>query len=1273
MSSRCGTTTNLANQTVLSAANGLRFNEFLVIFLADGTTLSISNNNSQGTFEFGVGDLDDGARHDFTILRDQGANDVRLFLEWCRSRRNPCRDDAGQPGRPGGRSRRPPARTGAGCLPWIDTKNPAPAGRPRRAAVLGRPAHAGGDRGVPRAGRSIRRDDRLIAYYRFDEAGGDIVKDLSTNGFDGTLGSVGTLTNDAGETLGKPIRIDSPAFQPAPSIAGVGDVLRDGLSDWAVINAPLGDVFVVPGNFVVGPVTDPITFVDDVIGVVKLSAAHDLGGFVVRPAGNVDGGLPDLLVTAEGADLFTDEALAGRRSTFLVLGDRLASGSLEAVARRLEIAAMQGVGDIDRDGFDDLAAAVFEPASTLDLADNARLELFAVNGTDRIAVQLLAPDQPSAELGFQDGPVPAAATVTAADLPSGRGGHTTVLSGDAVFTVLVNGVPHSVTLESRNTDGTEFDPLLGGGDANNGLLDLVSDLNFAIGKTEGLVGVVEARLSTDAQVYHQVLQVYFGGDVTDAGAFTVPDLVFEPDRALFFQTGPGKTLNEAPRPLSFAGVGFIGNSQDIRRIDDGDVDETGLPLTVDLPAGAWTEISGAGINSSLLVAEARQDGLSFEWLFGDPDPLDPDRVYNVRVALPDTSGLGIELARQARYEIRGSGQSVVLVDQGDVPDGATPFVYFTAIQPDNDGTIRVTLLPETGLAPVADTLAENTTGSPDADLLGLPDGNFASLGTATVTYDFEGVLVVAGAGTGPDFLVHAPGSNDPAASVDPFTLVDVQVSADGLTYVSVKASEEPQLAVNPAAQFGFTSGQVSDGTGPSVLAAASEPAGTGTTGFILSGDATLSITVGTINADITVPRANTDGSNGDPVNASLADLIADLNAAISATTLIGLVEAREAGGIIELFAVNQSDAIAVNLEGAAAEFGFTSGQMSSFVPSTLTASAVPTAFALSGDAALNIAVNGISAEITLLAANTDGTNIDDATGGGAANASTQDLVADVNFAIAETLELSGILEAREGAGGVIELVAVGAANLTDDITVSFTTTDPGDPARELGFDGPETSSFTPSTVTADTAPNPTGTSAFILSADTALLLHAGPITGSFVLLAANTDGTNSDEATGGGGANATAQDLVDDLNFAIAQHFLFHDVVTARLGADGRIELAAVDPTDTIEVNGAAAELGFDGTEESIFVPSVVTADDSAAGFAFADDTIFTISVNDIDHAILLTAAEMADNGALAGLVEDLNTAFARTDTIAAGAATLDGLVQARATADGRLELFARR
>lgn len=96
-------------------------------------------------------------------------------------------------------------------------------------------------------------------------------------------------------------------------------------------------------------------------------------------------------------------------------------------------------------------------------------------------------------------------------------------------------------------------------------------------------------------------------------------------------------------------------------------------------------------------------------------------------------------------------------------------------------TIAVGGVIATGVFP--DTLSGNTTGAADSRFLGSPDQVFFGLGGAQVTYDFGEQSVVNG--SGPDFNVY----EESELGGPEFELIDVLVSADGVDFTSVKASE----------------------------------------------------------------------------------------------------------------------------------------------------------------------------------------------------------------------------------------------------------------------------------------------------------------------------------------------------------------------------------------------------------------------------------------------------------------------------------------------------
>ena len=212
------------------------------------------------------------------------------------------------------------------------------------------------------------QDADLIAYYRLDEPAGATARDSSPNGFAAKLGATDLAP-------AAPQRVQW--FVPAPGVAGVGDATGDGRDDFAVIDddfavshavAPRDQIFLVPG-FVSENEGDEVALFA-IPGVISLDAAFDLEGVAVRAAGHIAGarGLPgstaDFLVTAEASELFTLDEPDSRRDSYLVVTEGLTDGALEQRSIALGVSAAKGVGDLNRDGFDDIGAAVLEASPT---------------------------------------------------------------------------------------------------------------------------------------------------------------------------------------------------------------------------------------------------------------------------------------------------------------------------------------------------------------------------------------------------------------------------------------------------------------------------------------------------------------------------------------------------------------------------------------------------------------------------------------------------------------------------------------------------------------------------------------------------------------------------------------------------------------------------------------------------------------------------------------------------------------------------------------------
>jgi Ca2+-binding RTX toxin-like protein len=148
--------------------------------------------------------------------------------------------------------------------------------------------------------------------------------------------------------------------------------------------------------------------------------------------------------------------------------------------------------------------------------------------------------------------------------------------------------------------------------------------------------------------------------------------------------------------------------------------------------------------------------------------------------------------------------------------------------------------------------------------------------------------------------------------------------------------------------------------------------------------------------------------------------------------------------------------------------------------------------------------------------------------------------------------------------------------------------------------------------------------------------------------------------------NAALADLVADVNLGLAGAGL-EEVVEAWATTEGRIELFAVNGTDELEItfvkNDPAGELGFvsgQGPDTSLVAKGVPAG---AESFRLDDDATFIVTVNGTDYSVTLPVAGTGKNTKLGDLVNDVNLGLVTSG--------LEGVVAARATDDGRIELFA--
>ena len=253
-----------------------------------------------------------------------------------------------------------------------------------------------------------------------------------------------------------------------------------------------------------------------------------------------------------------------------------------------------------------------------------------------------------------------------------------------------------------------------------------------------------------------------------------PSFIFEPDSAPFYSQGfatPDDAL--LPEPFAFTAAGFTGSPLFSQTLDSADA------ATL---VGTWSDLSLSGATGGdAKIIDALSGSPSATWIFSD---LDPNRTYALNVNLPDLETSGLALTALAEYRVEGVLSSVIdIPTDGSAQVGSNGERYFRLgdFQPDSSGVLSIALaFTDAPLQP--ETLADNPAGFSEVDIIGDADGIAATIGDAAATYDFDPARVIDG--TGADLRLHAISSGG-----DPFADVDVLVSADGVSFISVKGTE----------------------------------------------------------------------------------------------------------------------------------------------------------------------------------------------------------------------------------------------------------------------------------------------------------------------------------------------------------------------------------------------------------------------------------------------------------------------------------------------------
>jgi hypothetical protein len=526
----------------------------------------------------------------------------------------------------------------------------------------------------------------LVGYWRFEEANGTVAEDSSPLENDGVL--IGDVTR---------IQVTPPAYPDFDTIVPDHSSIDPSvfyvtvLEDFAGFD-DLDDQFAVAWNGQIdinpeplspGPVTFTLfsdgrsrMFIDDELVVdhthtsidvlsrtdatvddlsagihnIRIEYVHNEGPATLAVSWDLEGGNTTNFGSLQQSLLRTDatlnDATASGLDDLVISDDNgvrvihgrdrsewadLSATSISAIENTAGGWSVAGVGDVNRDGRNDIA-----------MVDSGELRIYNGGGL---------PDALSLVSTITG--LPANAEVFNAGDVDGDAANDLLITSDSKNYLIFGGdLPEADTLENLLADPDGDGPLL------VSALELPEGAWRAIGNFDGAdsegnayadlgaaVLVATDRLNESAQLEHQVVNVYLGGDRASlAEAFETEDLVIEPGRAFFFQQD-----TVSPSAAFFGGAFEVGAEGTVTTITEGSdtnnevqaISHTGVGGTFTLSLGADTtaDINYNATATDVELALEALDGITDVEVTGAGTAEDPWTVTFIDPGIQDVADL----------------------------------------------------------------------------------------------------------------------------------------------------------------------------------------------------------------------------------------------------------------------------------------------------------------------------------------------------------------------------------------------------------------------------------------------------------------------------------------------------------------------------------------------------------------------------------------------------------------------------------------------------------